>query len=156
MWILGYSGGDKRAEDEDHFGCSVHDASAVLFHDNKLVAAIEEERLNRIKHTNCFPANSIQRCLELGGIKLGDVDWVATNTDKKYVEFWAACAVLQDSATPIPREAEDEIAIPFDRSFGVDVRSKVCFCHHHEAHLWSAYLLSGYEECLTVSIDGQG
>lgn len=156
MWVLGFNGGSKRAEDEDHFGLSAHDASAVLFHDDELVAAIEEERLNRIKHTNCFPANAIQRCLELGGINLADVDWVATNTEERYVKLWAASAILQDPATPTPHEARDEIAIPFERSFGVDVRSKIRFCHHHEAHLWSAYLLSGYDECLSVSIDGQG
>jgi carbamoyltransferase len=156
MWILGYNGGDKRPEDEDHFGCSVHDAAAALFHDETLIAAIEEERLNRIKHTNCFPAAAIQRCLDLGGIGLTEVDLITTNTARQYVSMRAAYAVLENISTPIPRTAEDEIAAPFFRNFGVDVRPKIRFCHHHEAHLWSAYLCSGYEECLAVSIDGQG
>jgi predicted NodU family carbamoyl transferase len=28
----------------------------------KVVAAIEEERLNRLKHANCFPSRAIEFC----------------------------------------------------------------------------------------------
>ena len=37
------------------------DSSACIIVDGKLVAAIEEERLNRIKHFSGYPILSIQR-----------------------------------------------------------------------------------------------
>ena len=41
------------------------DAAAALVIDGELVAAIEEERFNRIKHWAGFPAESIRYCLEV-------------------------------------------------------------------------------------------
>ena len=43
------------------------DASAALLEDGQLVAALEEERLNRIKHWAGFPALAARACLEQGG-----------------------------------------------------------------------------------------
>ncbi len=54
-----------------------HDTSACLVIDGKLVAAIEEERLNLDKHTTKFPRMAIERCLEMGGIGPRDIDHVA-------------------------------------------------------------------------------
>ncbi|MEZ6123692.1 MAG: carbamoyltransferase N-terminal domain-containing protein [Planctomycetaceae bacterium] len=53
------------------------DASAALVVDGRLVAAVEEECLNRVKHWAVFPAQSIQYCLDDAGISIGDVDHVA-------------------------------------------------------------------------------
>ena len=39
------------------------DSAACIFRDGKLVAAIEEERLRRIKHWAGFPSESIKFCL---------------------------------------------------------------------------------------------
>ena len=51
-----------------------HDSTACLVVDGKLVVAIEEERLNRVKHTNAFPYRSIKRCLEVAGLEPGDIE----------------------------------------------------------------------------------
>ena len=53
------------------------DAAAALVVDGKLVAAVEEERFNRIKHWAGFPAASIRWCLEQGGVLPSDLDHVA-------------------------------------------------------------------------------
>ena len=53
------------------------DASAALVIDGKLVAAVEEERFNRIKHWAGFPAKSIQWCLSKGGVEPRDLNHVA-------------------------------------------------------------------------------
>ena len=45
------------------------DASAALLVDGRLVAAVEEERFNRIKHWAGFPAQSIRYCLEVADMK---------------------------------------------------------------------------------------
>jgi len=59
------------------------DASASLVVDGQLVAAVEEERFNRIKHWAGFPSKSIQYCLDVAGIGIGDVDHVAVSFDPR-------------------------------------------------------------------------
>ncbi|RPI89830.1 MAG: carbamoyltransferase, partial [Planctomycetaceae bacterium] len=53
------------------------DASAALVVDGQLIAAVEEERFNRIKHWAGFPAESIRYCLETGQIAPKQLDHVA-------------------------------------------------------------------------------
>ena len=43
------------------------DASAALFVDGQLVAAVEEERFTRVKHDTSFPHQAIRYCLETRG-----------------------------------------------------------------------------------------
>ena len=56
-------------------GCgSGHDSGAALLIGDQLVAAIEEERLNRQKHYGNFPYKSINFCLKSENIKKEKVD----------------------------------------------------------------------------------
>jgi carbamoyltransferase len=57
------------------------DASAALVVDGQLVAAVEEERFNRIKHCAGFPADSIRYCLKAAGIGLEDIDHIGISRD---------------------------------------------------------------------------
>ena len=57
------------------------DSSACLFVDGNLVAAVEEERFNRLKHWAGFPVQSIRYCLGTAGLGLADVDSIAVNRD---------------------------------------------------------------------------
>ena len=59
----------------------VHDSAACLIKDGKFIANVEEERFNRIKHTNAFPENAMKYVLDSGGIGLEDVDLVSFNWD---------------------------------------------------------------------------
>src|SRR5205807_2577344 len=59
------------------------DSSAVLLRDGQLVAAVAEERLNRIKHFAGFPALAIKEVLDIGGISIADVDHIGINKDSK-------------------------------------------------------------------------
>src|SRR3954452_21577236 len=51
--------------------------SAALVRDGKVVSAIPEERLDRVKQSRVFPSLAIQKCLERGGLALSDVDEIA-------------------------------------------------------------------------------
>src|SRR4051794_25509338 len=78
--ILGISGGfDLVHQRRLHLGPdgTCHDSAAVLVEDGQVVAAAEEERLNRIKHTNKAPVKAIQFCLQERGVTLADVDALA-------------------------------------------------------------------------------
>ena len=54
-----------------------HDATAVLIVEGKLVAAIGEERLSRIKQHYGFPQRAIAQVLSQAGIEAVDVDCIA-------------------------------------------------------------------------------
>ena len=56
------------------------DSSACIIIDGKLIAAIEEERLNRIKHFSGYPILSIQECIKIANIKSTQITDVAFNT----------------------------------------------------------------------------
>ena len=74
MKILGISGSlypVHQHTDGDH-----HDAAAVLVIDGKIAAAIEEERLNRIKHTDKFPIAAIEFVLRECNLELADLDQI--------------------------------------------------------------------------------
>ena len=43
------------------------DAAAAIISDGRLIAAAEEERFNRFKHSAGFPEQAIRYCLDDGG-----------------------------------------------------------------------------------------
>jgi len=57
------------------------DAAAALIKDGRLIAAVEEERFNRIKHCAGFPTQSIQYCLRTAGIDIEQVEHVGISRD---------------------------------------------------------------------------
>ena len=57
------------------------DSSACLLRDGKLVAAVEEERFQRVKHWAGLPVESIRYCLDEAGISIQDVTAIAINSD---------------------------------------------------------------------------
>jgi carbamoyltransferase len=57
------------------------DAAAALIKDGRIVAAVEEERFNRVKHSAGFPAQSIDYCLGVAGIGIESVHHVGISRD---------------------------------------------------------------------------
>src|SRR5260370_30523826 len=57
------------------------DAAAALIKDGRIVAAVEEERFNRIKHCAGFPTKSVKYCLRVAGIEIDAVDHVGISRD---------------------------------------------------------------------------
>src|SRR5690349_18284826 len=53
-----------------------HDAAAALVIDGRVVAAIQEERLSRIKNDPSLPRRAALACLRRAGIAGGDLDAV--------------------------------------------------------------------------------
>jgi len=63
-----------------------HDSAAALLVNGEIIAAAQEERFTREKHTSVFPANAAKYVLEEGGIDISDLDAVAFY-DKPYLKF---------------------------------------------------------------------
>lgn len=57
-----------------------HASTACLIKDGKLLAAIPEERLNRIKFSADFPRLSIMKVMEIAGVTPAEIDEVAIGT----------------------------------------------------------------------------
>ena len=120
MLVLGWHGGVKAREAEDFgVGYSSHDGAAVLLRDGKIVAAIEEERLNRVKHSNFFPARAIRYCLQEAGVSIEDVDVIVTDCLESVLDEFIIVETLND-----PSEAVVDgirwLGALFHREFGCD------------------------------------
>ena len=62
-----------------HYGG--HDTSASITINGKLIAACEEERYNKDKHTRNFPINAIKDCLKISKLKINDIDIISYGND---------------------------------------------------------------------------
>lgn len=156
MIVLGVHGGRKLEYEDNRTGFALHDSAAVLVRDGEVLSAIEEERLNRIKHTNSFPARAIRHCLREHGLRLEDVDLIVTNHAESTLDVVSKTEFLNDPRRKGRPGAAGLLGELFLREFGVDVSDKLRFCGHHLAHAWSAYGASGYERGLIVVLDGDG
>ena len=142
------------------------DAAAALVMDGQLVAAVEEERFNRVKHWAGFPAESIRWCLKKGGIGPEDVHHVAISFDPK-ANVWPRLAFLAryrpSLAAVIDRLKRQGKTLglvdQFAEAVGVD-KSKISArfhrIEHHDAHVAAGFLISPFEQAAVLSIDGMG
>ena len=149
------------------------DAAAAIIKDGRLIAAAEEERFNRFKHSAGFPAHAIRYCLEAAGIGLADLDHVGISRDPsahlhKKILFAATRVASKGSSEGIfqqikdrlgnagkVRDLKDELA----RVFGVSkkqLRARFHNIEHHRAHLASCFFVSPFERAALLSIDGFG
>lgn len=136
-----------------------HDGAAVLLQDGRVVAAVEEERLNRIKHSNKLPALAVRACLRQAGIDARRVDcWALANRLDTAFELITQVQMTTQLAAPEPFLLPDAFfrrqlctalgeALPLERIVHVP---------HHEAHALSAFAQSGMDEALVVTLDGVG
>jgi carbamoyltransferase len=138
-------------------------ASASVVVDGRLVAAVEEERLNRVKYAAGFPARAIRFCLDAAGAKLSEVDHVAVPRDP-----WARLGTKLRFALRMPRFAlerarvlkkfagiEQELAASLELPREA-VRAQFHHIEHHTAHLASAFFVSPFEQAAVLSADGLG
>ncbi len=149
------------------------DASAALVCDGKLIAAVEEERFNRIKHCAGFPEHSIRYCLDTAGITLEDLDHIGISRDPsahlhKKVLFAASRAAKQGAPASLINQIKDrlgnaaktrDLKSELARVFGVarsNIGAKFHNVEHHRAHLASCFFVSPFERAALLSIDGFG
>ena len=81
-------------------------ASAAIVADGRLLAAVEEERLNRVKYAAGLPKLAIQYCLEQAGIPLSKVDHIAIPRNP-----WARIGTKLRFALRMPRFALDRARV---------------------------------------------
>jgi carbamoyltransferase len=162
------------------------DAGAVLLVDGRLVAAVNEERLNRLKMSIGFPRLAVREVLRLGGLTPADVDHVAMAAQtevhvpvSKANKGWFARASTMGR---IRNEISSALVRPLGefpwaikgyrvlkrmtmgrRRGGVrkalselGVSAPISYHEHHRCHALAAYEQSGFEDAVSISLDGGG
>ena len=143
------------------------DASAVLLKDGKIVAAVEEERFNRVKHSAGFPSLAIRYCLDRAGIHISEVDHVGISrvpnahliNDLTFVLYNRLMFSRQGLDRLRSVEKIRNIKTVIAETLGVHESALGMEFHnieHHLAHMASAFLVSPFEEAAVLSIDGFG
>ncbi|MCK1502135.1 carbamoyltransferase [Bradyrhizobium sp. 188] len=159
MLFLGISGGLNRLHENplELPGAFLHDGAAVLVRDGTVVAGVEEERLNRIKHSNKFPGKAIRFCLDRAQALIGDVDRIAFYASEGYCNALLGRLVISQPTASIPLDARLLLHGLLSQEFGADIDpSRIVFVEHHLAHAVSAHAMSGFDESLILAIDGYG
>lgn len=142
------------------------DASAALVIDGQLIAAVEEERFNRIKHWAGFPAESIRWCLETGGIHPRDLDHVAISFDPRanigkrlsyVVRHRPSVRAIVDRLKRQGKtlSLEDQFASSLGLR-GTSLKAKFHRIEHHQTHVAAGFLISPFDEAAVLSVDGMG
>lgn len=151
-----------------------HNASAALIEDGVVLAAVQEERLSRIKNHFCFPHQSIRWILDDTGTRAADVDAVAIATHQITAPFdreqlLAHYERLHSPRTQIRRLLKRTPAMDYVQRKRREERisdvgaaglpaERTTFVDHHTAHAAAAYHGSPWkhERVLVLTVDGEG
>jgi len=138
-------------------------ASAAIVCEGRLVAAVEEERFNRVKYAAGFPSQAIRYCLKEAGLELKDIDHVAVPRNP-----YARLGTKLFYAMRMRSFARDRIKVlakfkgipeALAQAFDTDpakVAAEFYRVEHHKAHLASAFFVSPFERAALLSADGLG
>lgn len=108
-----------------------HDAAACLIENGKTLAAVEEERLNRDKHTFRFPSESVKACLEISGVKPVEITAVAYYFEEQYVDVSLSEIALHDphmTADPVRDQLSQRLSEATGQTFSGE---RLRFADHH-------------------------
>ncbi len=140
-----------------------HDSAAALLKDGKIIAAIQEERISRIKNDSQFPHKAINYCLEAAGINIEQIDGIAFY-DNPYLTL-ERILVSQIQAYPhsemiweemVTKWVSTKLKIPNLIRTKLNYRDKIYIVDHHQSHVASAYYPSPFTKAAILTVDGVG
>lgn len=152
-----------------------HDASAALVRDGTLVAAVAQERVDRVRHSDAFPSAAIDACLDIAGVRARDVDRVVFAGSFSSTTLLRTRPELRARVSPRLREAwrgykaalrasglymvEQDLArkllAPSLRDLGFE-RAVVELVEHDRAHATAAYRCQDRGDALVIVLDSPG
>lgn len=159
------------------FNCYGHDSSASLIVDDKVVFAVEEERLNRKKHYGGVPILSIKECLKYADLNLSDIDHI-TFFWKPIISYVKIPTFLFKYFDKVPSLIFEMKNFSVEENLGMlnylgemrklpklikklfpkekNIKFKFHFIEHHICHAASAFFCSPFKESAIITIDGAG
>src|SRR5215469_1249954 len=154
-----------------------HDSSAALFDDYRLLAAVAEERLNRVKCSGGFPELALAEVLRVAGVERRDVDVVVCSRTlflRRYYTHWNFGERLRENARRLAgREKLREMNVvlgkgpsrtaadifnstAFVADLGLRPQTRVFFSNHHLSHALPSLFFTDWDEALLYTADGSG
>jgi len=158
-------------------------SAATILIDGKVVVAIEEERLTRLKNDGGFPYEAIRTCLEVANLKLSDIDHVAVywqpwrilnraisvltsifldpkNTNlllNRAIEVFVGKNTKKNTYPELRGKWTDLFRIRsiLQREYG-SFRNNISYFDHHDCHAASIYHISDFDRAICLSYDGGG
>lgn len=140
-----------------------HDSAVALVKDGKIIFAIEEERLSRIKHDNNFPSRALDFCLEQTNLKPDDIDIIAYY-EKPLLKFERIIQTFTEtyphSFPPfyksLPEQIVKKIKVESTIRNQLNYKKKIVFIPHHLSHASAVYFTSGFRGSPILTVDGVG
>ena len=146
--------------------CNHADSSACIFKDGELLFAIEEERINRIKHWAGLPLASIEKALNFTNIDIEQVTDISINTNplsniNHKVLYFFNNYLFGQKKFEIYKRLKKKIDLKKDlkkffKSKKLNKNLKIHYIDHHLSHISSAFYPSNFEDAVGLSIDGFG
>ncbi len=142
-----------------------HDSAAALICDGNIIAAAQEERFTRHKGDESFPVNAVNCCLDEGGIKMSQLDYVIFYERplikfERIMETYSSFALsgFESFKKAMPLWINSRLRIPQEitNALGEDFHGKLCFADLHESHAASAFFPSPFEEAAILTLDAVG
>ena len=139
------------------------DTSACIIVNNKIIAAIEEERFIRIKHYAGLPINSIEFCLKQSGLKLKDINFITVNysptANFMQKTFYSIKNILSKSVLKKILNFKKKLFHTNDLEKYLKANNfsgKIINIEHHMSHIASSYYNSSFKRSVGLTIDGFG
>jgi carbamoyltransferase len=154
-----------------------HDSSAALFNDYRLLAAVAEERLNRLKCSGGFPEKSIAEILSIAGIERREVDVLVCSRclfPRRYYTNWRPHEKIREEFRYlIGREKVRDLSVVvskvpgatasdvFNRrallaDLGLRADTRLFFTNHHFCHALPSLFFTDWDNALLYTADGSG
>lgn len=125
-----------------------HDSACCLLRDGRLIAAVAEERLSRVKHDARLPGLALRFCLDAASCGIGDIDAVGYyESPRRKLSRQLSCGADLGLDPQRPERELREI---------LGIEAPIMFFPHHSSHAASAYYASGYEDAAILTTDGVG
>ena len=137
------------------------DSSACIIINDKLIAAVEEERITRIKHDASFPINAILECLKISNLNENQITDIAFNTNpfsnliSKGFFFLKNFKLNKNNSLKRLRK-KNNLSRIIKQKLHLNKNVKFHFIEHHKSHIASAYYPSNFSIANGLSIDGSG
>src|SRR3989338_6646896 len=157
-------------------GVCSHDSAAAIVIDGRVVAAAEEERFIREKHTGRFPYQSIDFCLKESGASPEDVSCVAYYFNPKLRFFPAGRFIVETAYSRMNHILKTggslwDVMNSFGKAIAVERaiykgnhkaeafakeklrNARFSSVTHHDAHADSAFFPSPFTESSVLTVD---
>ncbi len=137
------------------------DSSACILIEKSLIAAIEEERINRVKHYSGFPVESIKKCIQISGIKENQITDIAFNTKPssnliQKTNFFLKNFNFYKNKSFLRLRSKINLKNTLKEHFNFKSNVNFHYVEHHLAHIASAFYPSSFNDACGLSIDGSG